>query len=417
MSLSLSDRFRDFFTVRIDRKNFLMLFVSILGFFVWFLAFPLFGPIMSHYLDGMRLLTIERGRVMQIFLLAMMVSSFVSGYIIDKLVRRVVFIWVSTLLASVLTCTFLVINDILLLFPASLILGLVSGVFPVALGAFFADNSSPEDRGRIMGVSIALSMPISYSFLILQQSTINITSDLEFLIIGSIFIITLLTIFLKPQEKSDEIKNARRRGGAGIKQTIFYAVPVFLFFAVVGVLLSIVFPTIQDNVSSGIFYVTWGLPFVLGAIVGGVLLDSYGRKLPMIIGLAITGVSLAVLALIGLRNGFISILTLSFGFAIVTVSSFIIWADLAPINSRGLHYGLGFGLIAGAMALGLMGVGNIFGSVRVQDINRFMLYSSVALFLCIPPLIQAEDALPREIIERRQMEEHLRRARRQLDKK
>jgi MFS family permease len=417
MSLSLTDRFRDFFTVRIDRKNFLMIFISILGYFVWLLAFPLFGPIMAHYFDGMRLLTIERGRVMQIFLLAMMVSSFVSGYIIDKLVRRVVFIWVSTLLASVLTYTFLVINDILLLFPASLILGLVSGVFPVALGAFFADNSSPEDRGRIMGVSIALSMPISYSFLVIQRSTINVTSDLEFLVIGSIFIITLLTILLKPQEKTDEIKKARRRGGAGTKQTIFYAVPVFLFFAVVGVLFSIVFPTIQDNVSSGIFYVTWGLPFVLGAIVGGVLLDSYGRKLPMIIGLAITGVSLAVLALMGLRNGFISILTLSFGFAIVTVSSLIIWADLAPINSRGLHYGLGFGLIAGAMALGLMGVGTIFGSVRVQDINRFMLYSSVALFLCIPPLIQAEDALPREIIERRQMEEHLKRARRQLDKK
>jgi MFS family permease len=162
--------------------------------------------------------------------------------------------------------------------------------------------------------------------------------------------------------------------------------------------------------------VTWGIPFIFGAVVGGVLLDSYGRKFPMIVGLAITGVSLAVLALIEIRTGFVSILTLAVGFGIVMVSSFIIWADLAPINSRGLHYGLGFGLMAGAMMLGLMGVGTSFGSVSFREINSFMLYSSVALFLCIPPLIQAEDALPKEVIERRQMEEHLRRARKQLKK-
>ncbi len=113
----------------------------------------------------------------------------------------------------------------------------------------------------------------------------------------------------------------------------------------------------------------------------------------------------------------VGIIPLAVGYAMVTVSSFIIWADLAPTKSRGLYYGLGFGLMAGAMSLGLIGVGTTFGSVSVSQINSYMLYSSVAIFLCIPPLIQAEDALPMEVIEKRQMEEHLRRARRRMDQK
>jgi hypothetical protein len=68
---------------------------TVLSYLVWFIAFPLFGPIMANYLGGMRALAIERGRVMQVFLFAMMVSSLATGYLIDKLVKRVIFIWTS----------------------------------------------------------------------------------------------------------------------------------------------------------------------------------------------------------------------------------------------------------------------------------------------------------------------------------
>ncbi len=411
------DRIRDTFTVRIDKKTFAMIFVTVLSYLIWLIIFPLFGPVMANYLGGMKVLAIEKGRVMQVFLLAMLVSSFATGYLIDKLVKRVIFIWASTLLASALTYILLFVDEFLVLFPVSLVLGLVAGVCPVAWGAFFADNSSPEDRGRIMGVSVALSMPIAYLFLVLSPSGVISASRTEFLVVGTLFLVSLATVLLKPQEKTEEIRKARRRGGASLKQTAFYSGPVFLFYIVVGVLLSIVFPTIQDNVSGWTFYLTWSVPFVFGSVIGGVLLDTMGRKFPMIVGLVITGVSLAILALIGIRNGFVSIIPLAVGYAMVTVSSFIIWADLAPTKSRGLYYGLGFGLMAGAMSLGLIGVGTTFGSVSVSQINSYMLYSSVAIFLCIPPLIQAEDALPKEVIEKRQMEEHLRRARRRMDKK
>jgi MFS family permease len=414
---SLTDNIKDAFTVLIERKTFTVIFITVLGYLSWLMAFPLFGPVMTSYLAELRALAIEKGGVMQIFLIAMMVSSFVSGLLIDRLLRRVIFIWVSAIIASALTFMFLWVNDILILFPVVAVLGIVAGISPVSWGAFFADNSSPEDRGRVMGMSVALSMLIAYIFLLMTPSGVASTSGTGIIIAGLLILVTIVTIFLKPQEKTEEIMKARRRRGPGVKQTALYAGPVFLFYIVVGVLLSIVFPTIQDNVSGLIFYLAWGLPFAIGAVIGGILLDTRGRKFPMIIGLAITGGSLAVLALMGIRDGFVSIIPMAIGFALVTVSSFIIWADLAPIHSRGLHYGLGFGLIAGALTVGLFGVGGTFGSVSVNQIRNYILYSGVALFLCIPPLIQAEDALPQEVIERRQMEDHLRRARRMQERR
>jgi formate hydrogenlyase subunit 4 len=87
------------------------------------------------------------------------------------------------------------------------------------------------------------------------------------------------------------------------------------------------------------------------------------------------------------------------------------------MKSRGIYYGLGFGLISIALLIGLMVSGGSFGSISESRLRSFMFFSAVALFLCIPPLIVAEDALPKEIIEKRQMEEHLKRARQKMMKK
>jgi MFS family permease len=392
-----------------------MIFLSVLGYLTWLTAFPLFGPVMASYLGVLKVLAIEKGRVIQVFLLAMLVSSPVIGFLVDRSLRRVVFIWVSTIAASALTFSFMWVNDIFVLFPLSLILGVVAGVAPVAWGAFFADHTSPEDRGRVMAISVAVSMPIAYIFLLLKPAGDALVT--LFTVVGSLYLITLLTVILRPSEKSDEIREARRSRGAGAKQTIYYAGPIFLFYSVAGVLLSIVLPTIQDNVSSWLFYLTWAVPFFFGAVIGGVLLDMMGRKFPTMIGLAIIGVSLALLGIVGLRLGFLGVISLAVGFAIVMTFSFIIWADLAPAKGRGLHYGFGFALMAGALMVGLIGVGTKFGSVSASQIRSYMLFSSVAIFLCIPPLIQAEDSLPREVIEKRQMQEYLESARRRYTQK
>lgn len=402
-----------YFKLGVSKNSFAMISISVVGYLVWLIAFPMFGPIIANFLNELMALRIEKGRFTLIFLFFMTVSSMVNGYIIDKAKKRVIFIWTSALLASLLTFGLVWLNkssELFLLFLFPLLLGVLAGISPAAWGAFFADNISPEDRGRIMGISVGLSMPIAYLFVIAEPFKIGGTAEAQLLIIGSILLATLVTLTLRPREKIQEpsaTKKRRKKGGPRAKQIISYAIPIFLFYLVAGILFSIVFPTIQDHVKNEIFYLIWAIPFMFGAIFAGVQLDLRGRKFPTFVGLAITGVSLAIFGIVGLRLGYVSIIPLAIGYSFVTISSFVIWADLAPAMSRGLFYGGGIGLMTSAQMLGLILTGTRFGTVSASQINIYLLFSSVALFLCIPPLILAEEALPKELIEKRQLLEYL----------
>lgn len=406
---SILDNIKSNFSILLDRNTLIVILVGVIVFLAWLMALPLFGPVLTSYFENMRALAIEKGRAIQLFLLFMSISSFVSGYIIDKTGKRTVFFWGAALLGSLMTVLLNWIKDIMLVIPVAAVLGIAAGVSPVALGTFFADYTAPEDRGRIIGLCLSLAIPIAYIFLVtgpIKMGAIHV----DLIIIGVLYLLTIGTVVLKPKDIEISERDARRSRGAGTRQIVLYSAPIFLFYIVLGVMLSTVFPTIQDNISKELFYTIWAIPTLLGGLYGGVQLDTRGRKFPMIVGLAVTGISLAVLGVLGIKQGYVSILTLSFGYAIVTIASIIIWSDLAPMKARGIHYGLGFGLIGAAILIGMMVSGGGFGAISASKIRTYMFYSAVALFLCIPPLIIAEDALPKEIIEKRQLEEHLKRA-------
>ena len=396
--------------IEIKRNVFAMIFVSIVWFFVWLFAFPLFGPITDGYLSGLRALAIEKGRFVQFFLVSMGVSSFFFGYLADRTERRSLLIWVSTIGASLLTLSFVWLNRIGETFLYSSLLGIAAGVCPPAWGALFAEHISPEDRGRIMGISIGFSMPVAQLFWLAGPSGIG-GAKTKLAVLSSLCLLTLLTILLRPREEAQAATPKGRRG-PGAKQLLCYSVSMFLFYWVAGVLLSVVFPTIQDHVSREIFFLICAVPFLIGAVIGGTFLDAMGRNFPTIVGLAITGVSLAVFGVLGLRLGLACIFTLAIGYSLVTILSFVVWADLAPAGSRGVYYGAGSGLMTLAMVVGLFSTGTLFGSISASRIQGYMLYSSVALFLCIPPLILADEVLPRELIEKRRFQQYLEQAKR-----
>jgi MFS family permease len=164
------------------------------------------------------------------------------------------------------------------------------------------------------------------------------------------------------------------------------------------------------------FFLIWALPFLIGSILAGVMFDSMGRNFPTIVGLAVTGVSLAVFGVLGIRSGYIFLVPLAFGFSIATVFSLIVWAELAPEYSRGKYYGAGMALIALALLLGLFSAGSIFGSISSSRIKSYIMFASVALFLGIPPLIMAEELLPKELIEQRRFQEYIEQARKKYIK-
>ena len=152
---SVPRSFSRHFKLKVDKSSFAMIFISVVGYLVWLNAFPLYGPITVALMDGLKALYIERGRFMLLFLAAMVVSSVGIGYVIDKVKRRIIFIWISTLIAAVLTFAFLSLNRLSDIFLVAPLLGAAAGLSPAAWGAYFADNTLPEDRWRIMGLSIS----------------------------------------------------------------------------------------------------------------------------------------------------------------------------------------------------------------------------------------------------------------------
>jgi len=403
---SLLEILNDTFSVLVDRKNLATILISLICYQIWLMAFPLFGPIMTNLLVSMKALTIEKGRILQTFLVTMSLSSLGTGYIIQKTFKKTILIYFSAIAAALISFLFAFLNDFEFVIPITALLGLIAGVAPPALGTYFAEYTVPEDRGRIMSISIAVSIPAAYIFLVFKPVKLMGINHFEIIVVGIISLLSLTTLALKPRDRGIDEQKARIRG-ADTKQVILYSIPIILFYVVGGILFSIVFPTILDNISSQIFYSLWALPMLFSSIIAGIYLDTRGRRNPMIVGLAITGVSLGVLGILGIRVGYFTIITLAIGYSIMTVSSLIIWADLAPAKSIGLFYGMGFGLIWFAFLLGMTVSGAVFGGISESQIKSFMFFSAIILFISIPPLIIAKDALPMEIIEKRLMDRHL----------
>ena len=402
-----NDFWSKYFKLRIEKKTLAAILIFITVFLTWFFAFPQFGPIISEFFNKSQALGIDKGKWVMLFLAAMTASAIASGFLVDKTLKKTLAIVIITPVISVLSFAFLWLN-IESSFLFAILLGLTAGVSPVVIGAYFADHTSPEDRGRIIGISVGAAIIISQVFLLTGPLNLGSTLNIEVLIIGGVLLITFVGLAFIPKENPPQgISTGKTRKGPPPKQIALYAIPIFLFYVVAGILFSMVFPTIQDHISNSIFYIIWAIPFMIGAVFAGVQLDIRGRKFPTIVGLAITGVSVAVFGILGVNLGYLFIIPLAVGFSYVTITSLTVWADLAPARSRGKYYGMGFGIIASALMIGLILSGASFGSASTSQINTYLLFSSIALFLCIPPLLVAEEALPKELIEKRQLADYL----------
>ncbi|MEJ2242564.1 MAG: hypothetical protein P8Y18_10555 [Candidatus Bathyarchaeota archaeon] len=393
-----------YFKLRTSKSILAIVIIAILIYLSWLFAFPQFGPILTSYLNGIRALSIEKGKWVLLFIASMTASNLITGLALKKTTKRIPIIIAASVLISLFTLIFWL--NYMDMYLIAIPLGLAAGISPVAWGTYFTENVTPEERGRVAGIAIGLSMPIAQLFVITEPFDLFSTAENKVLIIGILILISF--ILLAFRSKNENItKKPKKSKGHPPKQIILYAIPVFLFSLVSGILLSIVFPTILGNISSGIFYIIWAIPVLIGAIIAGTQLDLRGRKFPTMVGLAITGISIALLAILNINTGYLFIIPLAIGFSFVLITSYIIWADVAPENAGSIFYGLGFALINSGIMLGLILTGTHFGSVSSAQINSYSLLAAILLFVSIPPLILAEEALPKALIEKRQLMEYL----------
>ena len=88
----ISSKLKDYFSFRLEQKSLLIILFSSIGFFIWFYGFALFGPIQLEYLNNLNTLSIEKGRIMQFFLVFMSISSVISGIVINRTSKKQIFL-------------------------------------------------------------------------------------------------------------------------------------------------------------------------------------------------------------------------------------------------------------------------------------------------------------------------------------
>ncbi len=407
-SRKFNDKIKPYFRISVPRRTYIIILITVFSFMTWLLALPLFGPLSLDLLVGIKALAIEKGRAVQLFLVTMIVSSLLSGFLVDRLKKNFFLIYLSTVLCSAISVSFIKLSGLSDYFLVYSILGFSAGLYPAAVGAFLAEKVSPEERATILSIPLGASMIVAYLFLLDYPQVLTKENGV---LIASIVLACSLSTFLLRERGETERGSSKSKSRPNVRTTLFYSASIFLFFWTAGILFSIVFPTLLGHITRSVFYAVWAIPFLAGSLVGGMLLDSWGRRIPMMIGLAMTGVALAIFGIWGIDVGALFILPLSVGFSFVALSSLIVWCDLAPPQSRGLYYGAGTGLIAFAILLGILATGSVFGSIPINQVKSYLFFSSVALFLAIPPLIFVEEILPRELVEKRRLQEYLELAR------
>ena len=137
------------FKLRSKKSSLAIILLVLIIYLSWLFAFPLFGPIITSYFNAIKALSIEKGKWILLFIASMIASNLIAGLIINKTNKKIPYIIGSAIIISILT--FILWLNYIDIYIDAILLGLTAGIISTAWGAYFTDNTSPEERGRIAG--------------------------------------------------------------------------------------------------------------------------------------------------------------------------------------------------------------------------------------------------------------------------
>jgi MFS family permease len=285
----------------------------------------------------------------------------------------------------------------------SLFLGLSLGFgMPVCM-SYFSDSVAVESRGRVSGVTILASGVWMAAFGLAPQDDIFLVG-----IILGIWRFSSLLVFLWAKD----YRRIERKGSASSYKDVFGQHSFVLYF-VPWVMFSLVNYLANPKMPSSINYPGLGLVQTVfmgvAAVVGGIFVDSVGRKPIAIAGFALLGVGTAVLGLSGNSLLDIPALVLYFNPMIDGIAEgfllllfvLTLWGDLSHNFSSDKYYALGVMPFFVSKLLELTVGPYIFAGIT----STTMLFSFTAffLFLAVLPLFYAPETLPEKVIKEREL--------------
>jgi MFS family permease len=331
----------------------------------------------------------------------------VIGSSISESVDRRKILWSWITIGVLTTASLLMFQGKFFAFIASILMGVSVGLgFPSCL-AYFAENTSIQERARVAGS------------VLLETFAMVVIGVVAYTILGvGLFGLVIICVALRSTSyialflDTCRIEQEKRRSWFSVvshRDLLFYLVPWLMF-----------------NIASGSIWIVWsGLPVdyigaynigttfhYLGAgifgLLGGFVADRFGRKLPVIVGMMMLGVSFALL---GIAPSSISVLIylslsgIAWGFLIVVYAA--IPGDLAFNGTEEKFYAVGT-VLPFVIYFALGSIADFFNLIAPPEI-----FSSLALGLCliifmsIIPVVYAKETLPEKKIRERKIKEHI----------
>jgi len=289
-------------------------------------------------------------------------------------------------------------------------LGLVFG-FSLGFGmpncmGYFTSQVPVENRGRIGGVIILFTgLGTAGLYLTGTNGLVELTITL---VVWRAIALTAVA-FAKPSiELEDRSRTPSYRAVLNQRPFILYFVP-WIMFALLNYLTAPVQQNVLDpsmfsnlqileNVFAGAF-----------ALVGGILMDSVGRKRLAIIGFVVLGLSYSILGFFNDTPAwYVHIVMNGISWGILYVLFVVtIWGDLSHGAPSDKFYALGVSPFFISKMLQLTITSQIVAAIPLSAIFSF---TALFLFLAVLPLIYAPETLPEKTMKERELKSYLEKA-------
>lgn len=328
-------------------------------------------------------------------------SILIGSFFVDKVDKlSVIYMWAIIMPIATILLTF-TSNPVVILVLLFL-LGALFGMSLLAYCVYFCNLTKLEERGRVSGIIIFVSLFFSPIFL-------SLSSNFHGVLIAftSLGLATLIIRLWKPREKAGLTKEGPSVVESYRKRTfLLYLIPWLIFCAVNGILAEIVTTYLTCQFSEVVFQVQVlrYLAASFGALIAGVFVDLAGRRVALSIGLVLYGIGAALTGLastlgVCILSAFAS--GLSWGVLIVAYT-LVVWGDLASTKTCAPFYAAGFIPFYFFTGLGYLVTPEIYIPVMYAA-----LVSSFLIFLSNIPIIFAKELLPPYITEKMYLSLHV----------
>ena len=327
-------------------------------------------------------------------------SAILGSIASERIERRKIFLpWI---LLGILSTLFLGLSQgPIFISILSILLGVSLGFGISSCLASLAESTLIEERTRISGIIILETFAIVFLVMFVAQ-TFNFGLTQRIILVAAVRSLSLFPLILD-QSKSESNKRKSYLAILTHKNFVFYLFPWIFFNIAAGLSYwwsNPVEPGYKLVPSLAIFYVC----AALFAVVSGVVADRFGRKLPIIIGIVMGGISFAILGFSVSSFSFLvsnSVLGVAWGFLLVVYLA--IPGDIALSFAKEKFYALGT-ITPLILYLGISAVPRSKFVVNISQISSIL---SILLFLAVIPIILAKETLPENKMNNRKLKEYM----------